>query len=178
MTTAKAVLLVGGLFGVIAFAGWFWFVNVYDTADGRCGRGDLEACQVLQAQRDAEAEAAAAEWEAQMQELIDYAAAMEDERGELGRCLLRVGGHNATMRVSGVNAQEICNAWEGTAEVNGETIVWYKTSEELADTVICVIPVGDQDSEDARTVTFLDTGSAYYADYFCNSITLGGEFPL
>ena len=50
---AREVLRVLAAFGMVLVVviGAWWFFNVYDTAEGRCGRGDLGACIVPQGQQ-------------------------------------------------------------------------------------------------------------------------------
>lgn len=50
---AVTILVSAVLFGVVATG--IWYVTVYDTAAGRCSRGDLGACAVLAVQHPASA---------------------------------------------------------------------------------------------------------------------------
>jgi len=53
-------VVVAALVVVVVIGGLIWYFGFYDTATGRCSRGDLGACIVSEAQSQASASASAA----------------------------------------------------------------------------------------------------------------------
>lgn len=59
-SNTRALMWAGATFLVVAIGVAIWYFGFYDTAAGRCSRGDLGACVVYYAQTQASASAAAA----------------------------------------------------------------------------------------------------------------------
>jgi hypothetical protein len=163
--------VVGAALIVLVVGAGYWFVTEYDTATARCGRGDLGACSVIQAQRQAEAEAAAVQADAERQAAIEEAIALEDERARLGRCYVRARGYDATVRLSGEGAAESCANianYFNTYLLGG--VFWDVVDQAGASTAICTYPwygTGEQ------TATVLDTGGAHYGGLACDELAIG-----
>ena len=155
-----------GLLAVAAIAlVGVWYVRVYDTAEGRCERGDLDACTVLERRAAA---AAQAEQDARMDEAqaaIQAAVAAEAERALLGQCFLRLADHDATIRVSGADADVTCE-WLRDPEVLGRD--WQLVDHAGAEAVICTIPYGGPTGVE-QTLTVLDSGGATYGREQCDA---------
>lgn len=162
MSTGKAIVLAAVLVVAAAAAGIYWYATAYDTVAGRCDRGDLGACSYLAAQQAAQAAADQAARDAQ--------AAMDDaSREALGLCYLQVAGHDATIRVAGLNADFTCDLLR-SHPIAGET--WRATADPQLYSVICRLSwegVGPK-GEDAQTVTVLDSGGAFYGTQACSEL--------
>lgn len=164
-------LLVVALAVAIA-ASVLWFVNVYDTAAGRCSRGDLGACTVIAAKQAAAQQAAEAQQQAAYVQRQTDALAAEPAREQLGLCYVRLAGRDATIRLAGEGATATCQAFVGIV-IAGESS-WGTAAVPGASRIVCALPYGGIAGNEL-TLTVLDSGGAYYGGLACHELLSGGD---
>lgn len=162
---------IGGALLVLAL-GAAWYVGVYDTAEGKCNRGDLGACLVVYAKQSAEASASAAVVSAsaaavaasvQESEAAVAASAQASIAGMPISCTVGPGdsSHNVRITVRSSTAeQSICqqlvqSGWAAAAGVDGATQV-------------CQMPWSNTD-----IMTVTDTGGQIYGQQDCQTLSAG-----
>lgn len=157
LVVALAALVVGGA---------VWFVNVYDTAEGRCSRGDLGACTYLAAQRAAAEQAAQDAADAAYAQTEAELLAAEPGMEQLGVCYLRLDGYDATIRLAGKGAINTCRALPKDVPNQG---TWVISQDPGASTVICISRYGGFDGNNL-IFTVLDSGGAYFGGLVCKEL--------
>jgi hypothetical protein len=166
-------LLPLGILGALLVLGiGFWYFGIYDTAEGRCNRGDLGACFVLYAKQSAAASASAAAASVsaalvaasiQQSEAAVAASAQASIAGMPISCTVGPGdgSHNVRIAVRSSTAeQSICqqlvqSGWAASTEVDGATQV-------------CQLPWSNAD-----IITVTDTGGQLYGQQDCQSLRAG-----
>jgi hypothetical protein len=146
------VVVAVSLIGFLFIVGLVWYFGFYDTAAGRCNRGDLGACVVYYAQSQASASAAAAE--AQRSEFASNGCTVGPADGS----------HNVRLTVSDPASanvqQDTCNQLlqQGWA---------------VAPLVADATQVCQHVAQDGNTITVTDTGGQYYGGLACRSLDQG-----
>lgn len=137
--------MVAIMVGLVILGG-YWYLNVYDTAQGKCQRGDLGACLVWQAQHPTPAPPA------------------PTERAAVGApsnysCYASVIDHNA---VVGIYGDASCSQVQGrlfyVGFVAGTTIVPY------GDSLVCSV------SGSGWAADVWDSGGADYGSQACSAL--------
>ncbi len=141
------------LIGVIAA---IWYFGFYDTAQGRCSRGDVGACVVYYA--------------TQSPSPAPPAATDAGSPAGTGECVVGPGdsSHNVRIEVSNpasTNVQTsdcqslLQNGWTGGEVVGGSQQV-------------CQF-----NAQDGTAITVWDTGGQYYGHYACDHYVTQGDLP-
>ncbi len=109
-------------------AGLIWYFGFYDTAAGKCNRGDLGACVVVAGQQAAASASAAADQRSQQE------AAMAS-----GCTLVWDPNHNMRLTYIGLDRDSNCasaksQGWTDANRVDGSTIVCANTNLVVEDT--------------------------------------------
>jgi len=137
---------------VLVVAGLIWYFGFYDTANGRCSRGDLGACLVSYAEASASASASSANAAQQSFAASGCTVGPGD------------GSHNVRLIVSDTASPNVqadtCNqlllqGWAVAPDVTGATEVCQHVA------------------QDGNTVTVTDTGGQYYGGLACQQLNQG-----
>lgn len=168
-------VIAGIVAGVAIAVAAVWYIGIYDTAAARCERGDLDACTVLRQRADAAVAADQAQRAAEWQARVDEAIFLEEERGEAGRCEIRLDGARTALRVSGPGAAALCGGWHGTsAGTNGGAGLWEFGSLGSEAEWVCAIPYGGEDGAEL-TISVFDDGSRTTSDALCSAFLAGAN---
>jgi hypothetical protein len=142
-----ARLALGFALGV-TLAEAVWYINVYVTAQAKCDRGDLAACQVVALKRvQAEATAQA-----------QYQAGRE----AAGHCLMGLPDHNVTIEAIGSLADSFCAGLDLDAADDFATWV---AAQQTVGSVVCKKDYGSDLTVEVRDTGFQEIGSAICSDY-------------
>jgi type II secretory pathway pseudopilin PulG len=151
-SNATPVVVAISVIGVLVVAGLIWYFGFYDTAAGRCNRGDFGACLIYYAQSQALASAAAAS-AAQSGFAADGCTVGPGD-----------GSHDVRLTVSdsaSPNVQaDTCNqliqqGWAVAPDVSGATQVCQHVA------------------QDGNTITVTDTGGQIYGGTACQLLDQG-----
>ncbi len=162
-STTKAVFIT--VAGAVLVVGLVWYFAVYDTAEGRCNRGDLGACFVVYAKQSAAASVAAA---AASASAAAAAASVEASIFAENGCTVGPGDHSHDVRLTVSNPtsavqRDACQGllhlgWEVAGDVPGAT------------------QVCEHVDQGGTTYTVNDTGGQYYGQRVCDQLNRG-EVP-
>ncbi len=162
-TTARVVLITFA--GVALVLGLVWYFAVYDTAEGRCNRGDLGACFVVYAKQSAAASAAAA---AASASAAAAAASAEASSFAENGCTIGPGdgSHDVRLTVSNPTSAVQRDACLGLLHLG-----W-----EVAGDVPGASQVCEHVDQGGTTYTVNDTGGQFYGQRACDQLNRG-EVP-
>jgi len=155
--TAAIVVAVVAVFVVIV--GLIWYFGFYDTAAGRCNRGDLGACLVYYAQSQASASAQAA---ADQASANAQAAAAAQSGFATNGCT--VGPADGSHDVRLTESDSVSSIQEGTCNQLLQQ-GWAVAPEVPGATQVC-----QRVAPDGNTITVTDTGGQYYGGLACQSL--------
>ncbi len=145
--------LLAVVLGVSVAAGGFWYFTVYDTAQGKCQRGDLNACIVLEAQQPAPRARAT--------------ATRTDIVPSNYNCYASVTGHDA---VVGIYGQGSCSALQAALTVDGFDD-WHVSSVPAGDQLVCSV------SGVVWQVDVWDSGFGLYGTEACSTLQAAAASP-
>jgi hypothetical protein len=162
-SNTPTIIAIASVIVFVLVVGLIWYFGFYDTAEGRCSRGDLGACLVYYAQAQASASAEAAQAQAS-------AAAVAASAAQSGfaadGCTVGPsdGSHDVRLTESDTASPNVqadtCNqliqqGWAVAPLVAGATQVCQHVA------------------QDGNTITVTDTGGQYYGGLACKTLNQG-----
>lgn len=158
-----SVLAATAIVVAIAVVAGYWFFTYYDTAVGKCNRGDLGACTVVSAQqaaREREAQAIIdAQAEAARQQALASAIAAAPATGD--QCNLGLDGLEM---VAVVYPPLTCAVFASYVTAPGGATWVYPLIDPGSGDLVCTATVA------GATVMVTDVGGKYYGGLLCQSL--------
>lgn len=154
--------VAGGLLVLAIVA--VWFFAVYDSAEGRCNRGDLGACVVVFAKQSAAASASAAVASASA---AAVAASVEASSFATSGCTVGPGDGSHDVRIT-VSDSASAKVQQSTCQQLIQS-GWTVASDVPGATQVCQVV-----RQDGNTFTVTDTGGQLYGGQDCTTLNQGG----